>query len=243
MNLNFQNKVVIVTGGNKGIGKSVSELFVSLGAKVYILARSVEENFDQSENTNTVYLKADISSFENIQEAFSKIINKEKRIDVLVNNAGVTKDNLLMRMSESDWDNVLDINLKGVFNTCKAVTKQMMSQRYGKIINVGSIVGQTGNAGQINYSASKAGLIGFTKSIAKELASRNVYANVVAPGFIKTDMTDKLTQEQVKVYSDSIPLKRLGNAEDVAHLIAFLASDFSNYITGQVINIDGGLAM
>ena len=218
---------------------------MSLGARVYVLARSVDENKNDVENKDVkvIYLKADIASYDDIQNVFSFIITSEKRIDVLVNNAGITKDNLLLRMNENDWDSVIDINLKGVFNTCKAVSKQMMSQRYGKIINIGSIVGQTGNAGQINYSASKAGLVGFTKSIAKELASRNVYVNLVAPGFIKTDMTDKLTEEQVKSYSENIPLKRLGGAEDVANLVAFLASDYSNYITGQVINVDGGLAM
>lgn len=245
MNLNFENKVVVITGGNRGIGKGITDLFVNLGARVYVLARSVEENKADVENKDVkvIYLKADIASFDDIQNVFAYIISVEKRIDVLVNNAGITKDNLLLRMNENDWDSVIDINLKGVFNTCKAVSKQMMSQRYGKIINIGSIVGQTGNAGQINYSASKAGLVGFTKSIAKELASRNVYVNLVAPGFIKTDMTDKLTEEQVKSYSENIPLKRLGGAEDVANLVAFLASDYSNYITGQVINVDGGLAM
>lgn len=245
MNLNFENKIVVITGGNRGIGKGITDLFVSLGARVYVLARSVDENKNDIENKDVkvIYLKADIASYDDIQNVFSFIITTEKRIDVLINNAGITKDNLLLRMNENDWDSVIDINLKGVFNTCKAVSKQMMSQRYGKIVNIGSIVGQTGNAGQINYSASKAGLVGFTKSIAKELASRNVYVNLVAPGFIKTDMTDKLTEEQVKSYSENIPLKRLGSAEDVANLVAFLASDYSNYITGQVINVDGGLAM
>lgn len=245
MNLNFENKIVVITGGNRGIGKGITDLFVSLGARVYVLARSVDENKNDVENKDVkvIYLKADIASYDDIQNVFSFIITSEKRIDVLINNAGITKDNLLLRMNENDWDSVIDINLKGVFNTCKAVSKQMMSQRYGKIVNIGSIVGQTGNAGQINYSASKAGLVGFTKSIAKELASRNVYVNLVAPGFIKTDMTDKLTEEQVKSYSENIPLKRLGGAEDVANLVAFLASDYSNYITGQVINVDGGLAM
>lgn len=245
MNLNFENKIVVITGGNRGIGKGITDLFVSLGARVYVLARSVDENKNDIENKDVkvIYLKADIASYDDIQNVFSFIITTEKRIDVLINNAGITKDNLLLRMNENDWDSVIDINLKGVFNTCKAVSKQMMSQRYGKIVNIGSIVGQTGNAGQINYSASKAGLVGFTKSIAKELASRNVYVNLVAPGFIKTDMTDKLTEEQVKSYSENIPLKRLGSAEDVANLVAFLASDYSNYIIGQVINVDGGLAM
>jgi len=245
MTFDFKNKIVVVTGGNKGIGKGIVDLFVQNGARVYVLGRSVVENSEliEDKTINIINLKVDISNYEDIQTTFTKIINAEKRIDVLVNNAGITKDNLLLRLNESDWDNVIDINLKGAFNTIKAVVKQMMSQRYGKIVNVGSIVGQTGNAGQINYSASKSGLIGLTKSVAKELASRNVYTNLVAPGFIQTDMTDKLNEEQIKSYSESIPLKRLGKVEDVANLVMFLSSDYSNYITGQVINVDGGLAM
>ena len=245
MNIDLSGKIAIVTGGNRGIGKGITDILVSLGARVYILGRSLEneENLIENRDNKIISLKADIGDFNNVQEVFAKIIAAEKRIDILVNNAGITKDNLLLRMNENDWDSVIDINLKGLFNTCKAVSKQMMSQRYGKIINIGSIVGQTGNAGQINYSASKAGAIGFTKSIAKELASRNVYVNLVAPGFIQTDMTDKLNEEQIKSYSESIPLKRLGQTSDVANLVAFLCSDYSNYITGQVINVDGGLAM
>jgi len=245
MTFDFKNKIVVVTGGNKGIGKGIVDLFVQNGARVYVLGRSVVENSEliEDKTINIINLKVDISNYEDIQTTFTKIINAEKRIDVLVNNAGITKDNLLLRLNESDWDNVIDINLKGAFNTIKAVVKQMISQRYGKIVNVGSIVGQTGNAGQINYSASKSGLIGLTKSVAKELASRNVYTNLVAPGFIQTDMTDKLNEEQIKSYSESIPLKRLGKVEDVANLVMFLSSDYSNYITGQVINVDGGLAM
>lgn len=245
MTFDFNNKIVVVTGGNKGIGKGIVDLFVENGARVYVLGRSVVDNSDliDDKSLQIINLKVDISNYDDIQSTFTKIINSEKRIDVLVNNAGITKDNLLLRLNENDWDNVIDINLKGAFNTIKAVVKQMMSQRYGKIINVGSIVGQTGNAGQINYSASKSGLIGLTKSVAKELASRNVYANLVAPGFIQTDMTDKLNEEQIKSYSENIPLKRLGKTEDVANLVLFLSSDFSNYITGQVINVDGGLAM
>lgn len=245
MTFDFKNKIIVVTGGNKGIGKGIVDLFIQNGARVYVLGRSVNDDSEliEDKTINIINLKVDISNYEDIQTTFAKIISAEKRIDVLVNNAGITKDNLLLRLNESDWDNVIDINLKGAFNTIKAVVKQMMSQRYGKIVNVGSIVGQTGNAGQINYSASKSGLIGLTKSVAKELASRNVYANLVAPGFIQTDMTDKLNEEQIKSYSESIPLKRLGKAEDVANLVMFLSSDYSNYITGQVINVDGGLAM
>lgn len=245
MNIDLTGKIAVVTGGNRGIGKGITDLLVSLGARVYVLGRSLEneENLVENQENRIINLKVDIADFNNVQEIFAKIVSFEKRIDILVNNAGITKDNLLLRMNESDWDTVLDINLKGLFNTCKAVSKQMMSQRYGKIVNIGSIVGQTGNAGQINYSASKAGAIGFTKSIAKELASRNVYVNLVAPGFIKTDMTDKLTEEQIKSYAEGIPLKRLGQTDDVANLVAFLCSDYSNYITGQVINVDGGLAM
>lgn len=239
MSLSFENKVVVVTGGSKGIGSSICEYFTINGAKVYSLSRSIPT--EKLANVN--YFQCDVSNFNDVQNVITEIHKLAERIDVLVNNAGVTKDNLLMRMSESDWDSVLDINLKSAFNTAKACSRIMMSQRYGKIINIGSIVGTTGNAGQSNYSASKAGLVGFTKSLAKELASRNILVNLIAPGYVITDMTEKLNEEQLKAFLDNIPLKRGAKGEEIAKVVAFFASDDSNYVTGQVLHVDGGLAM
>lgn len=239
MSANFENKVIVVTGGSKGIGAAICEYLASNGANVYSLSRSIPEEKLSGVN----YKKCDVSNFEEVQNTITELHKEAERIDVLVNNAGVTKDNLLMRMSESDWDTVLDINLKSVFNTAKACSRIMMSQRYGKIINIGSIVGTTGNAGQSNYSASKAGLAGFTKSLAKELASRNILVNLIAPGYVITEMTGKLTEEQLKAFLDNIPLKRGAQGEEIAKVVAFFASDDSNYITGQILHVDGGLAM
>jgi len=239
MSERFENKVIVVTGGSKGIGSSICEYFANHNAKVYSLSRSIPENKIE----NVTYLKCDVSNFEEVQNVITDIHKEASKIDVLVNNAGVTKDNLLMRMSENDWDMVLDINLKSAFNTVKACSRIMMGQRYGKIINIGSIVGTTGNAGQSNYSASKAGLVGFTKSLAKELASRNILVNLIAPGYVMTEMTDKLNEDQLKAFMDNIPLKRGAQGEEIAKVVAFFASDDSNYITGQVLHVDGGLAM
>lgn len=239
MSVNFENKVIVVTGGSKGIGAAICEYLASNGANVYSLSRSIPE--EKLSRVN--YKKCDVSNFEEVQNTITDLHKEAGRIDVLVNNAGVTKDNLLMRMSESDWDTVLDINLKSVFNTSKACSRIMMSQRYGKIINIGSIVGTTGNAGQSNYSASKAGLVGFTKSLAKELASRNILVNLIAPGYVITEMTGKLTEEQLKAFLDNIPLRRGAQGEEIAKVVAFFASDDSNYITGQILHVDGGLAM
>lgn len=248
MSYDFNSKVGIVTGGGKGIGKGITSLLASLGAKVYVFGRSAlaegTKFSDNDEiNSRVVFLNLDVSDFSAVQSAFDQIKSESGRIDFLVNNAGITKDNLLLRMSESDWDNVMNINLKGAFNTCKAASKIMMSQRSGRIINIGSIVGTTGNAGQSNYSASKAGLIGFTKSLAKELASRNILVNLIAPGYIETDMTGKLTEEQLKTFVDNIPLKRAGQPADIAKVVSFFISEDSNYVTGQVLHVDGGLAI
>lgn len=239
MSLKFENKVAVVTGGSKGIGASICEYFVNNGAKTYSLSRSIPEN-----KTNGVnYLQCDVSDFQNVQDVMTNINKEAGRIDFLINNAGVTKDNLILRMNENDWDTVLDINLKSAFNTAKAVSRIMMGQRYGKIINIGSIVGTTGNAGQSNYSASKAGLVGFTKSLAKELASRNILVNLIAPGYVITEMTEKLNEEQLAAFLDNIPLKRGASGEEIAKVVGFFASDDSNYVTGQVLHVDGGLAM
>lgn len=248
MSYDFNSKIGIVTGGGKGIGKGITSLLATLGAKVYVFGRSslaegTQFSDDEEINNRIIYINVDVSDFNEVQLAIDKIKSESGRIDFLVNNAGITKDNLLLRMSETDWDTVMNINLKGAFNTCKAASKVMMSQRSGRIINIGSIVGTTGNAGQSNYSASKAGMIGFTKSLAKELGSRNILVNLIAPGFIETDMTAKLSEEQLKSFVDNIPLKRSGLPADIAKVVAFFISDDSNYVTGQVLHVDGGLAI
>lgn len=235
----FQNKVVIVTGGTKGIGFAISSEFAELGASVYALGRNEPENFPSNINFKKCY----ISDFANVESIFKEIHKEVGSIDILVNNAGITKDNLLLRMSEGDWDSVISINLKGVFNTCKNVAKIMMSQRKGRIINIGSIVGTTGNAGQVNYSAAKAGLAGLTKSLAKELATRNILVNLISPGYVITDMTAKLNEDQIKAFTSNIPLKRGAEASEIAKVVKFFASEDSGYITGQILHVDGGLAM
>lgn len=241
MNLNLENKVAVVTGGGKGIGLSISEKLASSGAKVYALGRSEVHNIDSK--FNIIYRQCDVSNLESVTEVLNNIQKESGTIDILVNNAGITKDNLILRMTESDFDDVININLKGVFNTCKVASRFMLSQKQGRIINIGSIVGTTGNAGQSNYAASKAGLIGFTKSLAKELAGRNILVNLIAPGYVLTEMTNKLSEEQVNAFKDNIPLKRAGEPSDISDVVAFFASNESRYITGQVLHVDGGLAI
>lgn len=244
-----ERKTVLVTGASRGIGKEVALKYAENGYDIIINYVSDKTDVETLENefkekgVNCLILKADVSKQEEVQELVDKAIAKFGKIDVLVNNAGITKDNLLMRMSEEEFDKVLEINLKGTFLVTKAVTKYMMKKRTGSIVNLSSVVGVAGNAGQCNYSASKAGIIGFTKSIAKELASRNIRANAVAPGFIETDMTSVLPDNVKESIHNQIPLKRMGNAKEVAELIYFLGSEKSSYITGQVINIDGGMVM
>ena len=244
-----EEKVVLVTGGSRGIGKEVAMKFAKNGYNVvtnYVSDKTDKEKLKkefEDNNVKALVLKADVSKTEDVENLVSKAISEFGKIDVLVNNAGITRDNLLIRMPEEDFDKVIEINLKGTFLVTKAVTKYMMKKRYGSIINLSSVVGVAGNAGQSNYSASKAGIIGFTKSIAKELASRNIRANAVAPGFIETDMTDVLKEEVKENIHNQIPLKRMGTAKEVAELIYFLGSENSSYITGQVINIDGGMVM
>lgn len=240
--MNFENKVVLVTGGSRGIGKAIAEKFNENGAKVIVTYRnSIDADYFDSKNIR--HFKSDVSNTTEVNELVDSIVKEFEKIDIVVNNAGITKDGLLMRMSEDDWDSVLDTNLKGVFNVTKAVTRPMMSKRYGRIINITSVVGIIGNAGQSNYVASKAGVIGFTKSVAKELASRKITVNAVAPGFIETEMTDTLSEDVKQNYLNTIPLKRFAKSEEVAALVLFLASDNASYITGQTISIDGGLAM
>ena len=241
MGMNLENKIAVVTGGAKGIGLAISEKLAEVGATVYALGRSA--NIELDTKYNIIYKQCDVSDLESVTNTLSEIHKESGKIDILVNNAGITKDNLILRMSESDFDDVMNINLKGVFNTCKTVSKFMLSQKQGRIINIGSIVGTTGNAGQSNYAASKAGLIGFTKSLAKELAGRNILVNLIAPGYVLTEMTGKLTEDQVNAFKDNIPLKRAAEPSDIADVVAFFASSDSRYITGQVLHVDGGLAI
>lgn len=245
----LKNKVAVVTGASRGIGKAIALSLAGQGANVVVNYAGNEEkanevvNQIQSLGRDAFAFKADVSNQKEVQEMVKETIEKFGSIDILVNNAGITKDNLLMRMKENEWDDVMNINLKGVFNCTKAVTRQMMKQRSGRIINVSSIVGISGNPGQANYVAAKAGVIGLTKSSAKELASRNITVNAVAPGFITTDMTDKLSEEVQEEMLKAIPLARFGEPEDISGVVTFLASEKSGYITGQTINIDGGMVM
>ncbi len=249
MDKRFSGKVAVVTGGSRGIGEGIVRRLASEGARVFATYNSNAEKALAIENElNSIggtvrFIAADISNEESVKNLMDTVINEAERIDILVNNAGMTKDNLLMRMSVQEWDDVINTNLKGVFLCCKAVTRTMMSQRHGKIINISSIVGFTGNAGQANYVAAKAGVIGFTKSLAKELSSRNILVNCIAPGYVETDMTQKLTEQQRQSFLEIIPLKRAAKADEVASVVAFLASDDANYITGQTIAVDGGLTM
>ena len=243
----LKDKNVIITGASRGIGKGILELFVKNGANVafsYIgdsdQAKSIEADFSNNKQKVVSYM-SDASNFEQSQKLIDDVLNDFGSIDVLVNNAGITIDNLLMRMSEEDFQRVIDVNLKSVFNTTKAILRTMLKQRSGSIINMSSVVGVKGNAGQSNYSASKAGMIGFTKSMALELGSRNIRCNCIAPGFIETEMTEKLSDDVVQTWRDSIPLKRGGSTNDVANAALFLASDLSSYVTGQVINVCGGM--
>lgn len=245
----LQGKNVLVTGASRGIGKAIALELASQGANVAINYAGSEERAQavvteiQNLGVNSFKVQADVSKEENVKAMIKEVIKQFGSLDILVNNAGVTKDNLLMRMKEEEFDQVIDINLKGVFLCTKAVTRHMMKQRSGKIINVASIVGVSGNPGQANYVAAKAGVIGMTKSVAQELASRNILVNAVAPGFISTDMTDALTQEQQEAILSRIPLAKLGTPKDVANVVRFLASDDANYMTGQTLHIDGGMVM
>ena len=245
------NKVAFVTGATRGIGKQIAITLAKEGYDIAVNYRSENEDLtavineieSAREGTKCFTVKADISNFEECESAAKAIIDKFGKIDVLVNNAGITKDTLLLRMKKEDFDSVVDVNLGGTFNVTKNVASYMLKAKSGRIINISSVVGISGNAGQCNYAASKAGVIGFTKSLAKELASRNILVNAIAPGFIETAMTDCLSDDIKNEIAKNIPLKRMGNVQDVANIVKFLASDDSSYITGQVINIDGGMLM
>ena len=246
MNL-LKGKNVIITGGSRGIGKGIAEKFAQNGANIaFTNIEMSDESIELSKNLEKLGVKAkayvsNAADFEAAQKLADDVINDFGSIDVLVNNAGITKDNLLMRMSEEDFDKVMKVNMNSVFNNTKAVLRPMLKQRSGSIINLSSVVGVKGNPGQSNYSASKAAIIGFTKSIALELGSRNIRCNAIAPGFIETEMTKALNDDQVNDWADNIPLKRTGQVDDIANTSLFLASEMSAYVTGQVINVCGGM--
>lgn len=245
----LENKCAIITGGTRGIGKAIVLELAKLGADLVIGYRSSDKEAEElkaeveSLGRKAILVKGDVSEVAYAKELISSCKNNYGKVDILVNNAGITKDNLILRMSESEFDDVINVNLKGTFNCSKEASTVMLKQRYGKIINMASVIGVIGNAGQANYAASKAGIIALTKSMAKELGSRGILVNAIAPGFIETDMTAKLPEEMKKSIKTNIALRKLGTPSDIAKLVAFLASDNSNYITGQVINIDGGMVM
>lgn len=247
--MKLKEKVAIVTGGAQGIGKAIAAALAGEGAKICLVdvqednVRITSEEIARDESVPTMALKVDVSKFSETEEMAKKILDKFGRIDILINNAGITRDNLLMRMDDDEWDLVLAINLKGVFNCTKAVVRSMFKQHSGKIVNIASVVGQMGNAGQANYSASKGGVIALSKSCAREFASRNIQVNAIAPGFIRTRMTDALSHEVKDNLAKQIPLGRLGEPEDVANLAVFLSGSDSDYITGQVIGVNGGMYM
>jgi len=245
----LSNKIALVTGASRGIGRETAILLASKGAFVYVnysgsekdandVVQLIRENGGKAEA-----IQCNVADFESVKIMIDYIVKQQKRLDIIVNNAGITKDNLLLKMSESDFDSVLDINLKGAFNVAKHSIRYMLKQRSGKIVNISSVVGIVGNAGQINYSSAKAGLLGLTKSLAKEVAAKGIQVNAVAPGFIDTAMTNILTEEQKKGMIDTIPMKRCGEPIDVANAVLFLASDQSSYITGQVLQVNGGMSM
>ena len=248
MEIDFNDKVIIVTGSGRGIGREIAESFTKNGATVIISDYSTEslieaENLFTTKGYSFKAIPCDVTNSEDVQNLIDLTYKEFGKIDVLINNAGITKDNLILRMKDEQWDSVIETNLKGVFLTTRASVKYFLKQRYGKIINISSVVGITGNIGQSNYSASKAGIIGFSKSIARELAIRNITVNIVAPGFIDTPMTSVLPDGVKEDFIEKIPLKRMGTPTDIANIVLFIASPLADYITGQVINVDGGMVM
>jgi len=246
--MRLKDKVALITGGARGIGRAIAMAFAREGADIVVADVNQEEAEKTARDIEALARKSlaipmDVTNYLKVEEAINKILDKFGKVDILVNNAGITRDGLLLRMNEAEWDAVIDVNLKGTFNCTKAVSKAMIKQRSGKIINIASIIGIIGNVGQANYSASKAGIIALTKTAAKELASRNINVNAVAPGFIQTDMTAGLSEDIKQKMKEAIPLNKFGSPDDVAAVCLFLASEDANYITGQTIVVDGGMVM
>lgn len=246
----LKDQIVLITGGTAGIGKAIALKFAEQGAQVVIFGTSAErgaqvvkEILEVTKRDCVTFHAVDVSKTQLVEDAIKKVLAQFPRIDVVVNNAGVTRDQLLIKMTEEDWDTVIDVNVKSLYNMCRALVRVMLKARKGKIINISSVIGLTGNAGQVNYAASKAAIMGFTKALAKELASRNICVNCIAPGFIETRMTEILPEDQKKTILSTIPLGRMGSPADIANTALFLASGLSDYITGQVITVDGGMVM
>ncbi len=244
--INLEGKTAMVTGGSRGIGKEIMLKLAAAGADVCfvdLISDSANEVVDEVKvlGRKCEFYQGNVADADQCQKIVDMALKRHGRIDILINNAGITRDGLFVRMSRENWDDVIDINLGGIFNMCKALVRPMMKAKYGRIINLSSIVGYTGNPGQVNYSSAKAGLIGFTKSLAKEVASRNITCNAIAPGFIKSDMTDKLSEDQKQVMLAAIPMKRMGTIEDVANGVLFFASALADYITGTTLHINGGM--
>ena len=246
--LELTGKVALVTGGAQGIGKAIALLLARNGADLAVSDINLEKAQETAKEIQTIgrkasTLKVDVANLEDVERMVQSVLEQLHRIDILVNNAGIARDKLILRMTEEDWDAVLDVNLKGTFNCTKAVIRHMLKQKSGKIVNIASVVGEMGNAGQANYSASKAGVIGFTKTVAREFAQRGINVNAIAPGYIETPMTDALPEKVKEELKRMIPLERLGRPEDIAEAVLFLVSQSSNYITGQVLNVNGGIYM
>tara|TARA_B100001123_G_C15186409_1_gene977496 strand:+ start:286 stop:1029 length:744 start_codon:yes stop_codon:yes gene_type:complete len=246
MDLGLANKVAIVTGASRGIGKSITEHLISHGCKVAMISRNIHdlELIKNKINSNQILcFETDIKDTNAVQNIVHSVYDNWGEINILINNAGITKDKIILRLSEDDWQEVIDINLKGYYNTIKSVSKYMIKNKHGKIINISSVIGQIGNIGQSNYAASKAGIEGMTRALAVELGSRNINVNCIAPGYIETNMTNQLDEKVLNNMKQNIPLNKLGSVEDISNLVCYLASDLSLYITGQVINVDGGMTI